>query len=83
MSSLPSPDAHILDAVWQTIYERREALKAGADPSSSRTMRLFKKGRKKAAQKYGEEAVECLIEAVRGAQSYSLKRVQICSTTGW
>ena len=66
MSSLPSPDAHILDAVWQTIYERRKAFKAGADPRSSRTMRLFKKGRKKVAQKYGEEAVECLIEAVRG-----------------
>jgi phosphoribosyl-ATP pyrophosphohydrolase len=66
MSSLPSPEAHILDVVWQTIYERREAFKAGANPSSSRTMRLFKKGRKKAAQKYGEEAVECLIEAVQG-----------------
>lgn len=38
--------------------------KQGADPSSSWTAKLFSKGRKKIAEKVGEEAVEVVIDAV-------------------
>jgi len=38
----------------------------GADPDSSWTAKLLARGPKKAAQKFGEEAVEAVIEAARG-----------------
>ncbi|MGE3232038.1 MAG: phosphoribosyl-ATP diphosphatase, partial [Hyphomicrobium sp.] len=38
----------------------------GADPATSNTARLFAKGTDKIAQKLGEEAVEAVIEGVRG-----------------
>ncbi|KXV45260.1 phosphoribosyl-ATP diphosphatase, partial [Gluconobacter albidus] len=38
----------------------------GTDPSLSHSARLMSRGRNKIAQKFGEEAVECLIEAVNG-----------------
>jgi phosphoribosyl-ATP pyrophosphohydrolase len=38
----------------------------GADPAQSNTAKLFFKGKKKIAQKLGEEAVETLIEGVKG-----------------
>lgn len=38
----------------------------GADPDTSWTARLLAKGPEKAAEKFGEEAVEAIIEAVRG-----------------
>ena len=38
----------------------------GADPETSWTARLLSRGPKKAAQKFGEEAVEAVIEAARG-----------------
>ena len=38
----------------------------GADPQTSYTAKLFARGRGKIAQKLGEEAVEAVIEAVRG-----------------
>jgi len=50
-----------LDRLWRVIEARR-----GADPESSYTARLFSRGRAKIAQKLGEEAVEAVIEAVRG-----------------
>ncbi len=50
-----------LDRLWQVIQSRR-----GADPQTSYTARLFSRGRAKIAQKLGEEAVEAVIEAVRG-----------------
>lgn len=37
-----------------------------ADPDSSWTARLLAKGPEKCAEKFGEEAVEAIIEAVRG-----------------
>jgi phosphoribosyl-ATP pyrophosphohydrolase len=37
-----------------------------ADPDSSWTAKLLARGPKKAAQKFGEEAVEAVIEAARG-----------------
>jgi phosphoribosyl-ATP pyrophosphohydrolase len=45
----------------QTIADRK-----GADPDSSWTARLLAKGPEKAAEKFGEEAVEAIIEAVKG-----------------
>ncbi len=50
-----------LDRLWQVIGSRR-----GADPETSYTARLFARGRTKIAQKLGEEAVEAVIEGVRG-----------------
>ena len=38
----------------------------GADPESSWTARLLSKGPEKCAEKFGEEAVEAIIEAVKG-----------------
>ncbi|MGE4327723.1 MAG: phosphoribosyl-ATP diphosphatase [Pseudodonghicola sp.] len=52
---------HILDQLAQTVAER-----ASADPESSWTAKLLAKGPAKCAEKFGEEAVEAIIEAVRG-----------------
>lgn len=38
----------------------------GADPASSWTAQLLARGPAKCAEKFGEEAVEAIIEAVRG-----------------
>ncbi len=38
----------------------------GADPASSHTAKLLSKGPEKCAEKFGEEAVEAIIEAVKG-----------------
>ena len=40
-----------------------------ADPNVSHSARLLSRGPAKVAQKFGEEAVECVIEAVRGDKS--------------
>jgi phosphoribosyl-ATP pyrophosphohydrolase len=37
-----------------------------ADPDSSWTAKLFAKGPEKCAEKFGEEAIEAVIEAVKG-----------------
>lgn len=42
------------------------AARKGADPETSWTARLLADGPEKAAEKFGEEAVEAVIEAVRG-----------------
>jgi phosphoribosyl-ATP pyrophosphohydrolase len=42
------------------------AARKGADPEASWTAKLLSKGPEKAAEKFGEEAVEAIIEAVRG-----------------
>ena len=44
-----------------TIESRRTA-----DPESSWTAKLFAKGPEKCAEKFGEEAIEAVIEAVKG-----------------
>jgi phosphoribosyl-ATP pyrophosphohydrolase len=49
-----------LDRLWRTIESRRNA-----DPDTSYTAKLLMRGRRKAAQKLGEEAVEAVIEAIR------------------
>ena len=40
-----------------------------ADPDSSWTAKLLSKGPEKCAEKFGEEAVEAIIEAVKGDQA--------------
>src|SRR5437016_1755943 len=50
-----------LARLWRTIESRR-----GADPENSYTAKLLARGRSKIAQKFGEEAVEAVIEAVKG-----------------
>jgi phosphoribosyl-ATP pyrophosphohydrolase len=42
------------------------AARQGADPDSSWTAKLLAKGPEKCAEKFGEEAIEALIEAVKG-----------------
>ncbi|MFD0857659.1 phosphoribosyl-ATP diphosphatase [Roseovarius aquimarinus] len=42
------------------------AARADADPETSWTAKLLGKGPEKCAEKFGEEAVEAIIEAVRG-----------------
>ncbi len=46
--------------------ERLIADRAGAAPDASWTARLLSAGPEKCAEKFGEEAVEAVIEAVRG-----------------
>ncbi|GBR45443.1 phosphoribosyl-ATP diphosphatase [Neokomagataea thailandica] len=55
------PVDHILHRLYETVLSRR-----GTDPNLSHSARLMARGRNKVAQKFGEEAVECLIEAVNG-----------------
>jgi phosphoribosyl-ATP pyrophosphohydrolase len=54
-------DAVVLDRLFAVVESRR-----GADPTLSHSARLLSRGSAKVAQKFGEEAVECLIEAVAG-----------------
>ena len=51
----------VLDRLWSVVLSRRDA-----DPALSHSARLLSRGTAKVAQKFGEEAVECLIEAVAG-----------------
>jgi phosphoribosyl-ATP pyrophosphohydrolase len=51
----------VMDRLFATIASRK-----GADPAVSHSARLLSRGTAKVAQKFGEEAVECLIEAVAG-----------------
>ena len=50
-----------LEDLIKTINSR-----AGADPSESWTAKLLAQGPEKCAEKFGEEAVEAIIEAVKG-----------------
>lgn len=52
---------NVLERLFATIESRK-----GADPDTSWTARLLEQGPEKAAEKFGEEAVEAIIEAVRG-----------------
>ena len=42
------------------------AARKGSDPEASWTAKLLSMGPEKAAEKFGEEAVEAIVEAVRG-----------------
>lgn len=50
-----------LDRLAATIAARK-----GAEPESSWTAKLLAKGPEKCAEKFGEEAIEAIIEAVKG-----------------
>ena len=50
-----------LERLFATIEARK-----GADPDTSWTAKLLAKGPEKCAEKFGEEAVEAIIEAVKG-----------------
>lgn len=54
-------EKHILDELYDILLSRR-----GADPKSSHTAKMYAKGTAKIAQKLGEEAVETVIEGVKG-----------------
>ena len=54
-------DAVVLDRLFDVVEGRRDA-----DPTISHSARLLSRGPAKVAQKFGEEAVECVIEAVAG-----------------
>lgn len=64
---VPGRDAAVLDRLWETIESRRDA-----DPAASHSARLMSRGTAKIAQKFGEEAVECVIEAVQGQNRSAL-----------
>jgi phosphoribosyl-ATP pyrophosphohydrolase len=54
-------DKHVLDRLYVVIDGRK-----GANPDTSYTARLFSRGPQQIAKKLGEEAVEALIEGLRG-----------------
>lgn len=51
----------VLDRLYAVVESRRDA-----DPAVSHSARLLARGTPKVAQKFGEEAVECVIEGVGG-----------------
>ncbi|MBU3034167.1 phosphoribosyl-ATP diphosphatase [Tritonibacter mobilis] len=51
----------LLHDLEQTILSRK-----GTDPDTSWTAKLLSKGPEKCAEKFGEEAIEAIIEAVKG-----------------
>src|SRR4051812_34668178 len=57
-ASAAMSDASVLDRLYSVVESRR-----AADPAVSHSARLLSRGPAKVAQKFGEEAVECLIEA--------------------
>ncbi len=61
LASAVEPDSTVLDRLFAVVLERRKA-----DPAVSHSARLLARGRDKVAQKFGEEAIECLIETVAG-----------------
>ena len=56
-----APRSAVLDRLFALVETRRDA-----DPAISHSARLLSRGVAKVAQKFGEEAVECVIEAVVG-----------------
>ena len=63
-ADLSGATAGVLDRLFEVVTSRRNA-----DPNISHSARLLSRGTAKVAQKFGEEAVECLIEAVSGNSS--------------
>ena len=57
-------DSSVLERLYEVVHSRK-----GTDPSVSHSARLLSRGTSKIAQKFGEEAVECLIEAVAGRRT--------------
>ena len=61
-------DATVLEALWRTVESRRLA----GDVDHSHSARLIARGTAKVAQKLGEEAVECVIEATQGNRAATI-----------
>jgi len=61
-------DATVLDSLWQTVEARR----VSGDVAHSHSARLMARGTAKVAQKLGEEAVECVIEATQGHRAETI-----------
>jgi len=57
----------ILDALYAVILARR-----GGDPTTSHTAKLYDRGTDHIAKKMGEEAVELVIEAVKGDRARTI-----------
>ena len=55
------PGCMVLDRLYDVVMDRRTA-----DPAVSHSARLLSRGLEKVAQKFGEEAIECLIEGAAG-----------------
>jgi phosphoribosyl-ATP pyrophosphohydrolase len=60
-------DPHVLSRLWSIIELRRQA-----NPALSHSARLLGAGTVEVAQKFGEEAVECLIEIVAGNRTAAI-----------
>jgi phosphoribosyl-ATP pyrophosphohydrolase len=58
---MADPLGEALERLWRVIQSRR-----GADPETSYTAKLLARGNAKIAQKLCEEAVEAVIEGVKG-----------------
>ena len=58
---MAEPLGKALERLWRVIDSRRDA-----DPAASYTAKLLARGSAKVAQKFGEEAVEAVIEGARG-----------------
>jgi len=58
---MAAPDGTTLDRLFETIDGRRQA-----DPATSYTAKLLKRGPERAAQKLGEEALETALAAAAG-----------------
>lgn len=61
---------HTLDQMFDLVAARVAAYEAGTTDAKSRTHKLLRAGREKIAQKFGEEAVEVVIEAVSGSKKH-------------
>src|SRR3954451_12581567 len=66
--TVPDGDATVLDRLWQVVEDRR----AAGEVETSHSARLLSRGTAKVAQKLGEEAVECVIEAVQGHRAETI-----------
>jgi phosphoribosyl-ATP pyrophosphohydrolase len=66
--SVATAEATILDALWRTVEARRQS----GDVAHSHSARLMARGTAKVAQKLGEEAVECVIEATQGHRAATI-----------
>lgn len=60
VSQFNTRDGDAMDRLYSIVSGKRRA-----DPETSWTARLFEKGRKKIAQKVGEEAVEVVVDAIK------------------
>ena len=59
MADSKTLDGRVLDRLFETVTSRK-----GGDQDNSYTAKLFARGRKKIAQKLGEEAVEAIVAAL-------------------